>query len=603
MSRIVLIGHRGVGKTSLLKRIARETKEHAAEFYDLDLEIEKRFGKSVHAIFSESESDFRQLESETFSAIDRETQKSDFVYLAAGAGFDPALIPDTWQTWWVRRVTDASGRIFTDRPRLNQKISALDEYLERYEFRRQRYAARADRILYLDEGQDDCDDPAERAYLRDQIQDLGGTLTLLPDAFRTDLDTWLKLRLKWGIDRIELRDDLLSSDQMRKAASLLPIEKCLISFRLQDRIDETLALCKRQKFDWPLELGPCPSGGAEILSLHQRNERESISDALNRLTSVNANHYKAALPVRNFDELVAGYKWWQTDPKHRSFLPHSPDGRWAWYRRWIGRRQLLNFIREGDGSGVDQPTLLQWMREPREPENFAAVLGDPVQHSRTPLEQAAFFRERKAAVYAIRVTEAEMQAGALTQLQNLGLKWAAVTAPLKTQAFAACNKMSDDARVLGAVNTLQQRNGSWIGTNTDLEGLREAVRNLDLGRVAVWGGGGTLNVIRKTIPNAQFFSVRTGENRDGAANAESYNPDSVLWAVGRSRLETNAPPAAWKPKVIVDLNYAEDSLGRAFAVERGSQYVSGLSMFRAQAKAQRRFWLENEHGVQTYERR
>lgn len=593
MKRVALIGHRGVGKSSLLKRIASAVP--GAVCLDLDTEIESREKRTIHSFFAEGESVFRAIERETFERIERETYGSlKPVYIAVGGGFDPSAIDESWDVWWIRRATDATGRIFTDRPRLNAQISALDEYLERFAARDHRFRARADRILWLDEGCDTNVDPAERAYLEDRFVNLGGTLTLLPEAFRSDVRRYLDLRLSWGLDRIELRDDLLSHEQMVGAIEALPIEKVLISFRSSDRVSQTRKLTQQNRLDWPMELGASPVGRADILSLHHRGQGESLKSCLARLTQLDANHYKAALPVKSFDELWDGYEWWKQDPKNRSFLPHSSDGRWAWYRRWIGRAQLLNFIREGEGSGADQPTLLQWARGSRNAEYFAAVLGDPVAQSRTPLEQFSFFNDLNAGIYAIRVTEDEMNNGALDRLRGLGLRWAAVTAPLKGAAFRACRDLSRSARELEAVNTLEWENDHWSGTNTDLEGLQLALKDLELGRIAVWGGGGTLNVIKKCLPEARFYSLRTVEDRDPLTAPKNFMPGTVVWAIGRLRASINEPPASWRPKLVVDLNYAEDSPGRAFAIERGSRYISGLEMFRAQAAAQRRFWQKEK---------
>jgi len=190
--------------------------------------------------------------------------------------------------------------------------------------------------------------------------------------------------------------------------------------------------------------------------------------------------------------------------------------------------------------------------------------------------------------------------GALETLFSLGLRWAAVTAPLKEFAFASCAHRDPVGAALGALNTLMwnEERGAWTGTNTDLEGFRQAIEDIKgrLGKVAVWGGGGTLNVIKAALPEAQLFSLRTGENRvAGGPSASEFQPDTVVWAVGRSRTEAGTsapftPPSNWAPKVVIDLNYADDSPGREFALVKGCRYVSGLAMFRHQAAAQRSFW-------------
>lgn len=599
-SRTALIGHRGVGKTALLARL-QGLFGTTAICYDLDREIRERAGLDLQEIFaSQGEEAFRILERKTFAEIDAETadnralENGPDIYVALGAGFDPALIPATWKVLWIRRSTDEAGRIFMDRPRLNARVAALEEFHERYHRRHKAYRERADQILWLDEGIEEASDPAEQKFFLNELRDIKAAITLLPEMMKAEASfaEWASERLAWGVRAFELRDDLLSEEQMKLALKTLPDEKILVSFRDPQRRSATSEFVEKSglAFDWPLEFGECDQGDPLFLSLHERREGESISEALARFPRdvSQATSLKAALPTQCLKELLEGDAWQAADAQNRSFLPHSTDGRWSWYRlRQLGR-QPLSFFREGDGSGVDQPTLLQVARVGALVKSFAAVLGDPVKHSRTPMEHQEFFTEKTAPVFFVRVTEPEMRAGAILQLQQLGLRWAAVTAPLKELAFAACTEVDEAAKRLAAVNTLFLDERRVIGANTDLQGLVHALSSVSLGHVAVWGGGGTLNVIREVLPEADFYSLRTGMNRNH--QHRSLPPDTVLWAVGRSLAEVNDPPESWRPRLVVDLNYADDSPGRAYALSKGAQYISGLAMFHAQAEAQREFW-------------
>jgi shikimate 5-dehydrogenase/shikimate kinase len=621
--RTLIVGHRGVGKTSFLSRAKTyyESEGREGVFLDLDQEITRRMNRTPSDVFAnEGEAKFREMEREVFRAIDAETsQDKRDVYVVGGGGFDPAFASDAWRVLWVRRLTDAVGRIFLDRPRLNTEVSPLAEYQERFTLREARFRARADECVWLDEGLEG-EDPDEASFVLSAFHDLGGALTLLPQHFarESSLAKRLEARVRWGVRWFELRDDLLSEEQMKRAIALLPKERLLVSFRAQEREESTRRLIKEfgLAFDWPLERGASPSGEPKVLSLHERREGQSITEALARFpTSVaKGTLLKAALPTRDFSELAEGHAWCAAQPASRIFLPHSPDGRWSWYRLFQGSRYDLNFIREDEGSGVDQPTLMQWSRRrrlqkdllalPLGAQGFAALLGDPASHSRTPAEQREYFEKVDASVFSIRVTEEEWRKGAIDFLQTLGLRWAAVTAPLKALAYESCRRMDSVCDELRAVNTLRWREkesddegkskGHWEGINTDLEGFASAFSaNHPPKPVAVWGGGGTLGVVRMAVQGVQAYSVRTGENREtGGVPACDFAPATVIWAIGRSREAANLPPANWKPEVVFDLNYAEDSPGREYALKLGCRYISGLAMFRAQAEAQRQFWLE-----------
>lgn len=144
-----------------------------------------------------------------------------------------------------------------------------------------------------------------------------------------------------------------------------------------------------------------------------------------------------------------------------------------------------------------------------------------------------------------------------------------------------------------AVNTLFYNGQEWEGTNTDIHGFSEIISSYRNLSVAVWGGGGVIPAIEANLPNASFYSSRTGELKKGD---RQNSPDVVVWAVGGSQFRKKGvfPPPQWKPQLVVDLNYAHNSPGIQCASNFSCQYRSGLDMFVAQAKKQQEYW--NERG-------
>ncbi len=107
-----------------------------------------------------------------------------------------------------------------------------------------------------------------------------------------------------------------------------------------------------------------------------------------------------------------------------------------------------------------------------EPEGeFYAVMGDPIAHSLSPRMQSAalLHRELDPQYLPMRIT-----AGQLRSLKNGPegslLRGFNVTAPLKEAVAALCDGRTDQARELGAVNTVRVEDGKWMGHNTDSGG-------------------------------------------------------------------------------------------------------------------------------------
>jgi len=607
----VLVGHRGTGKTSLLRRLERNPAS-APFTADLDERIAAGERMPIDEIFrTRGEAVFRTLEHDYLHRVIAECEGVDRAFVAVGAGFTGPL-PAGVRCLWVRRDTDGDGRIFVDRPRLDPGVDPLEEYRRRFAEREARYRAWADEVLTLSEGFEGADPAEARFFAGEAGRRAGGVITLLPEEVRgidtaggrARLEAWAGRREALGIERFEIRDDLLSTEQIRAVLETWPPERLIYSFRRPGGARPE-PWPEGLRFDWDLALGDCPHGPPPILSLHDRSEERPFEECSARLEAAApaGSHRKLAVEVRDFDELAAGHRWAAARPADRTFLPRSTTGRWCWYRQRFGGSSPLDFVREGTGSAPDQPTLLAWLRAVGDGDRFAAVLGDPVRHSRTPAEHFEHFARRGMPVVAISVTEAEWDRGALATLQALGLRQAAVTAPLKTRAFEACADVTDLARRLRAVNTLffDEATQRWRGASTDLQGLNALLDrvsadadigvDLDAGKTVVWGGGGTLTTLKERFPGAAFHAARTGRRSHGPEIAE---PATVIWASGRPGAR---PPERWRPELVVDLDYRESSPGRGYALRTGARYVSGLEMFRGQARAQREWWESIEDAV------
>ena len=580
--QIFLIGHRGTGKTSLLQRLQIYGRG-TLPVYDLDREIARLEGQSVSDLFKKNgEAAFRQLEHQVLTDL---IQKNPKMICALGAGFelDSFVFPTQGEIVWVRRATDVLGRIFLDRPTLNQNSSPLSEFQSRATEREKIFRDQADWTYLLPEGLLSPDE-FEKAIWGARLEKISGMLTLLSDHLRHP--QVFKLRVaQIGVSFFELRDDLLTLPQLEMAMELLPREKILVSLRKQNpEARWAHAAAFVTEVDYALELGDQIPSVTTCLSWHQ--------DDSSRLEKYENSglHLKWSPLVRTFSELSAGLRWQQKNPGQRSFLPRSESGRWSWVRLLLKGRQKFNFFRDGEGSSLDQPTLHEWIRSVDKPQKFAAVLGDPVQHSYSPIEHLQFAREHQMDFLPIQISEAEWSE-ALPVLEDWGLEFAAVTSPLKGKAFERSLEKSDIAKKLESVNTLTRLKGQgYLGENTDWNGFKEMRGSAPLqGPAVIWGGGGTLSMLKLQLPEAVAVSSRTGSLRDKNASLPAQI-DTLIWAAAP---QAKIPPIDWRPRQVFDLNYRDDSRAKQYAKDCGARYISGLVMFKAQAAQQREVWERN----------
>lgn len=125
-----------------------------------------------------------------------------------------------------------------------------------------------------------------------------------------------------------------------------------------------------------------------------------------------------------------------------------------------------------------------------------AVIGNPVAHSRSPEIHARFAAQtgQELSYERLPAPLQSFRAVVLSFIANGG-KGANVTLPFKLEAYALADRLTERARLAGAVNTLKFEEGGILGDNTDGAGLvRDIVRNAGIAltgrRVLLLGAGG-----------------------------------------------------------------------------------------------------------------
>lgn len=105
------------------------------------------------------------------------------------------------------------------------------------------------------------------------------------------------------------------------------------------------------------------------------------------------------------------------------------------------------------------------------------VIGDPIEHSLSPVMYNAAFRHLKLdAVYVAFKVEKENLKGALKGMRSLGICGMNVTMPHKTAIINYLDEIEPTAKFVGAVNTVLNKNGKLAGFNTDGVGTIKALK-------------------------------------------------------------------------------------------------------------------------------
>jgi shikimate dehydrogenase len=127
------------------------------------------------------------------------------------------------------------------------------------------------------------------------------------------------------------------------------------------------------------------------------------------------------------------------------------------------------------------------------------IIGDPVAHSLSPvMHNAAFEKLGLDAIYlAFRVSKGELK-DAIRGAKSLGIAGLNVTIPLKEKALFFVNA-EEEAKKIGAINTIDFSTGTPVGYNTDgigsLRALKEVVGEIEGKDVLILGAGGAARAI------------------------------------------------------------------------------------------------------------
>lgn len=131
---------------------------------------------------------------------------------------------------------------------------------------------------------------------------------------------------------------------------------------------------------------------------------------------------------------------------------------------------------------------------------LVGLIGSGIQASRTPgmHEREAHHQGLPYVYRLLDLDQLGLTASALPELlewtQRMGFNGLNITHPCKQSVIPLLDELSEDARAIGAVNTVVFENGKRTGHNTDVmgyaEGFKRALPNVGLNRVLQLGAGG-----------------------------------------------------------------------------------------------------------------
>jgi shikimate dehydrogenase len=248
-----------------------------------------------------------------------------------------------------------------------------------------------------------------------------------------------------------------------------------------------------------------------------------------------------------------------------------------------------------------------------------ALLGHPIGHSLSPLMHSVALKALNLAG-RYEAWDVSDLGQAMGKLRREGFRGASVTIPFKREVMALLDDLDEQARAIGAVNTLIREGDRFLGTNTDWEGLVRALRRVTEihgKRVVVLGAGGTARaalygllreggnpvVVNRTEEQGRTLAAGFGCPFFPLTEMEKLEGDLLIntTPVGMTpNVDASPVPAAVLRRfhLVADVIYnpLRTRLLRE-AEQAGCTVLSGVEMFVEQGAAQFRLWTGLEPPV------
>jgi len=265
---------------------------------------------------------------------------------------------------------------------------------------------------------------------------------------------------------------------------------------------------------------------------------------------------------------------------------------------------------------------------------IVGLIGYPVEHSRSPLmHNAAFESLGLDFVYLLFSVRPGYLKEAMMGLKALDIAGANVTIPYKEEVMKYLDEITGEAKFIGAVNTIHNKEGKLIGYNTDGQGfitslLSEGRVKLESQKVFLIGAGGAgkaiavklveraverLVIIDKVEEKAKALVKRLRENvPDCPVYASPHVGKEFAKTIGESTLLINATPVGMnegdpcvidpnclhKDLLVYDVVYNRETPLIGEAKKRGLRVLGGIGMLIYQGAASFEIWTGRKAPVE-----
>ncbi|HEX4215304.1 MAG TPA: shikimate dehydrogenase [Candidatus Dormibacteraeota bacterium] len=170
------------------------------------------------------------------------------------------------------------------------------------------------------------------------------------------------------------------------------------------------------------------------------------------------------------------------------------------------------------------------------------LLGHGISYSASPAMQMAAFAEVGLDwTYELLDVPPQGLADAVATLRRPESAGANVTIPHKLAVMRLLDRLEGDAEAAGAVNTIRHVDDELIGSNTDVEGVRQALAEVGVeplgAEVVVLGVGGSARAAAVALRGSHPVFVARRPEAGAGLPGQVYNWDDPVWQAQARRAD------------------------------------------------------------------
>ena len=259
------------------------------------------------------------------------------------------------------------------------------------------------------------------------------------------------------------------------------------------------------------------------------------------------------------------------------------------------------------------------------------IIGDPVEHSLSPLMQNVAIAELKLdyiyVPFPVQNNKLEEALAGFTAIDLVGFN---ATIPHKQAIIPLLDEITPTAKAIGAVNTVWRTDRGWKGTNTDVTGFIAPLKKIALdwsdAKAVVLGNGGAARAVVAGLAQLSITEINVvGRNKNKLAQfwqswqdspsisnlIKIHSWENLSGLISSCNLLVNTTPIGMHPHVdaspvskdlmqklpqnaiAYDLIYTPAPTEfLSLAEERGAKAIDGLEMLVQQGAAALEIWTD-----------